>query len=146
MNYADLAEEHKTVIRQLPDADKQLVVCMQQIQSLNWDKEWKPNELDELETAAHALVEMVDPTVDGHTLLEHLYDAPRSIAGYTSGTAKVVLAHVLALVKSYVPSMNMKPLVDGAAAGCTKEQFNEYHQEVDPVACKLVDDMQDDLF
>lgn len=145
MNYADLAEEHKTVTRKLQDADKQLVVCMQQIQLLNQDKEWKQNELDELETTVHALADMVDPTVDGRTLLEHLHDALQSIAGYASRTAKDVLTHVLALVKSCVPSMNMGPLVDGDAAGCTEEQFNEYRQEVDPVACKLVDDMQDDL-
>jgi chromosome segregation ATPase len=75
MNYVDLAEEHKTVIKQLQDADKQLVTSMQKIKSLNWDKERKKKELDELETAAHALVEVVDPTVNRRTLLEHLRDA-----------------------------------------------------------------------
>lgn len=120
MNYEDLVEEHKKVINKLKDVDCQLVTCMQQIQSLNRDKERKKKELDELETAARALVEVVDPAVEGRTLLERLRDAPQRITGYASGTAKVMLAHVLALIKSYVPSMNMGPLVDGAAAGYTK--------------------------
>jgi hypothetical protein len=38
MNYADLAEEHKTVTKQLQDAEKQLVANMQKIQALNHDK------------------------------------------------------------------------------------------------------------
>lgn len=125
MNYADLAEEHKTVKKQLDDAHKQLVANMRMIQSLNHDKEWKQKELNKLKTAV--LAEVVDPTVDGRTLMEQLYAAPRSIARYALGKAKVVLAHVLALVKPCHPSMDMRLHVDGAAAECMKEQFNEYH-------------------
>jgi hypothetical protein len=82
MNYADLAEEHKVVTKQLQDTDKQLVANLEMIRSLNRDKERKQKELDELETVAHVVAELVDPIVDGRTLLEHLRDAPRSIAGY----------------------------------------------------------------
>jgi hypothetical protein len=138
MNYADLAEERKVVTKQLQDADKQLLANMQMIQSLNCDKEWKQKELDELEITAHVVAEMVNPMVDRHTLLERLHDAPRSIAGYASRTAKVVLAHVLGLIKSYHPTMEVKPLADGAAEGCTEEQFNEYCQEVEPMAYQIV--------
>jgi hypothetical protein len=145
MNYADLTEEHKVIVKQLQDADKQLVANMQMNQSLNCDKEWKQKELDELETAAHSVAEMMDPTVDS-TLLGRLRDAPRSIVGYTSGTAKVVLAHVLGLVKSYQLDMDVKPRVDGAVEGCTEKQFSMYYQEVEPVAYKIVDDMREDLF
>jgi hypothetical protein len=65
--------------------------------------------------------------VDGHTLLERLCDPPWSIAGYASVIAKVMLEHVLGLVKSYLPTMDMKPLADGAAANGIEEQFNKYH-------------------
>jgi hypothetical protein len=76
MTYADLAEEHKTVTKQLQEADKHLVANMQQIKLLNRDKEHKQKEVYELETTAWALVDVVDPTVSGRTLLERLRDAP----------------------------------------------------------------------
>jgi hypothetical protein len=91
MNYADLAEEHKVVTKQLQDADKRLAANMQIIESLNRDKERKQKELNELEAAARAL----DPTISGRTLLERLRDAPHSITSYAAGTATVALAHVL---------------------------------------------------
>lgn len=69
-------------------------------------------------------------------------DAPRSIAGYTSGTAKVVLAHVLGLVKLYHLTMDMRPLVDGAVGDCIEEQFNKYHRKVELVAHEIVDDLE----
>jgi hypothetical protein len=42
--------------------------------------------------------------------------------------------------------MNMGLLVDGVAACCTEEQFNEYHQEVELVAHQLVEDFSEGLF
>jgi hypothetical protein len=40
--------------------------------------------------------------------------------------------------------MDMKLLVNGAAAGCMEDQFNEYHQEMEPVA--HMEDFSEDLF
>jgi CheY-like chemotaxis protein len=111
---------------------------------LNRDKERKQKELDELEAAARALVDVVNPNISGRTLLERLRDTPRSITNYAAGTAIVTLAYVLALVKSYIPFMDMKLLVNGAAAGCMEDQFNEYHQEMEPVA--HMEDFSEDLF
>jgi hypothetical protein len=59
--------------------------------------------------------------VGERTFLKCLHDAPQSITNYVAGIAKVALAHVLVLVKSYIPTMNMRLLVDGAPAGCTEE-------------------------
>jgi hypothetical protein len=42
--------------------------------------------------------------------------------------------------------MDMRVLVDGAAASCTEDQFNEYHQEVEPVAHQSMEDFSKDLF
>lgn len=146
MKYQDLDDEHKTTTKKLKDADKQLVTNFQQIQSLNQDKERVQKELSDLEGAALELVHMVDPAVCGRTLLERLRDAPTSIAGYASGTANVVLAHVLALVKTYVPQMRMEDMFDGAAEGSTEDQFNEYYNGTLPVATRIVDDLRDQLF
>ena len=45
MNYADLAEEHKTVVQKLKDVDVQLKQCMEQIRTLNQEKELKTKEV-----------------------------------------------------------------------------------------------------
>lgn len=58
----------------------------------------KQKELDKLETDVQALVDVIDPTIGGRTLLECLCDASRSITGYAARTAKVALAHVLVLI------------------------------------------------
>lgn len=103
-------------------------------------------ELADLEEAARELVGVVDLNLHGRALIEHLRDAPVSIAGYASGTSKVVLTHVLALVKTYVPWMPMESLEDGTVDGCTQDQFNKYPAAVEPVAHRIVDAMRDDLF
>lgn len=79
MTHEDIVEEHKTVVKQLKDADNQLVACIRQIQSLNHDKEWKEKELDDLEAPARALVDVIDPAASERTLLERLRDVPHSI-------------------------------------------------------------------
>lgn len=137
-----MEEEHKFVVKQLKDADKQLVSNLQKIQSLNRDKERKEKELDEMATATHALCKVVDPTVDGRSLVQRLVDTPRSIVGYMLGTAKVVLTHGLALVKLYALTMVMQPLAEGSHEDCSEEQFAAYIDEVRGVAHKIVDDLQ----
>lgn len=46
LKYSNLAEEHKTIVKQLKDADMQLITNIQKIRSLNRDKERKLKELD----------------------------------------------------------------------------------------------------
>jgi len=45
-------------------------------------------------------------------------------------------------VKSYWPVVNLTPLGDGLAAGCSKEQFAQYVEEVKPIADKVVDSLE----
>lgn len=66
--------------------------------------------------------------------MQRLVDALSSIAGYASGTAKVVLSRGLALVKSYTPTMDMHPLTEGVPKYCLEERFNAYVEEVREVA------------
>jgi hypothetical protein len=60
--------------KQLEDADVQLVECVQQIKNMVEEKETREKELEELRSAAHIVVNMVDPTEEGvvsdKTLLE----------------------------------------------------------------------------
>ncbi|RLN04362.1 uncharacterized protein C2845_PM13G09690 [Panicum miliaceum] len=141
LKYSDLDEEYKTVVHQLKDADKKLKTDMQRIQSMARDKERQEKEMNQLATAAHQLCEFVNPTSDGRSLVERLVDAPTSIAGYVSSTAKLVLTHALAVVKSYFPGMDVCPFAEGISGECTEEQFNVYRNEVQDVAHKIVDDL-----
>ena len=57
---------------------------------------------------------MVDPPVEGaevsKTLVEQLREAPQKIVGFLSDNAKLYVAHVLGLLKSYWPQANLAPL------------------------------------
>jgi hypothetical protein len=51
---------------------------------------------------------------------------------------------VLGLVKSFWTKANMEPLADGMAADCSKEKFAYYLKEVEPVAHKIVESLEQD--
>ena len=68
----------------------------------------------ELKITTQAIADMVDPLEEGakvsKTLVERLREAPRKIVGFLSDNAKLYIAHVLGLVKSYWPQANLAPL------------------------------------
>jgi hypothetical protein len=76
--------------------------------------------------------------------LERLREAPQKIASYVSETTRTYVAHVLGLVKSFWTKANMEPLADGMAADCSKEKFAYYLKEVEPVAHKIVESLEQD--
>jgi hypothetical protein len=102
------------------------------------EKNLKQKQLEELEGAAQVVVAMVDPpkegAIDNNSLLEHLREASQKIFSYLSETTKTYVAHVLGLVKSFWPIVNLSPLVDGIAADCSDEKFAKYLEEVGHVA------------
>jgi hypothetical protein len=104
------------------------------------EKNLKQKQLEELEGAARVVFDMVDTLEEGatdcRTLLECLREVPQKISGYHSQTTKTYVAHVLGLVKSFWPKVNLSPLVDGMAADCSDEKFAYYLEEVGPVAQK----------
>jgi len=103
-------------------------------------------ELADLKIAAQAVVDMVDPVGDGaageKSLMERLREAPQKISSYLSETSKQYMAHVLGLVKSYWPMANLAPLNDGLAARCSDEQFDQYVEELKPVADRIVESLE----
>jgi hypothetical protein len=92
------------------------------------------------------VVDMVDPPDEGvvsdKMLIERLREAPQKIIGYISETTKTYVAHILGLLKSYLPEANLSPLVDGMFADCSEEKFSEFVRKVKPVAHQLVDSLE----
>jgi hypothetical protein len=142
------SDDVELLAKQLEDADKQLVECMRRIKSSTEEKELRQKQLEDLEGAAQVIVNMVDPVeegvVDNRTLLEHFHEASQRISSYVSETTKTYVVHVLGLVKSFWPKVNMSPLADGMAADCSKEKFAEYLEEVGPVAQNIVENLDQD--
>ena len=91
---------------------------------------------------------MVDPPEEGaevsKTLVERLQEAPQKIVGFLSDNAKLYVAHVLGLVKSYWPQANLAPLGQGMAVECSKENFARFREEAKPIAEKIVEFLEQD--
>lgn len=89
---------------------------------------------------------MVDLVGDGgaedKSLVEQLWEAPQKIAGFLSETSKQYVVHVLELVKSYWPGVNLAPLSDRLAEGCSEEKFAEYIDELKPIADKIIKSLE----
>jgi hypothetical protein len=137
------------LMKQLKDADKQLVQCMQQIKFMAEEKELMWKHLEDLQETAQVVVDMVDPlgevVVDNRTLLERLREAPQKIASYVSETTMTYVAHVLGLVKSFWPNANVESgrtnlnytdssaLILSRKAVRTQPHFKRYN----PVVCRV---------
>ena len=107
------------------------------------EKDICEKELGELEAAAHADVDMVDPPEEGtqedRTQVERLQGTPQKIMRYLSDTTREYVSHVLGLVKSYWPLANLIPLGEGMTEECTEEKIAILVEEVKPVANRIVD-------
>jgi hypothetical protein len=53
------------LVKQLEDANVQLVECLQQIKNMAEEKETREKELEELRSAALVVIDMVDPPEEG---------------------------------------------------------------------------------
>ena len=85
---------------------------------------------------------MVDPQEEGtssnRSLVELLEEAPKKIFDYLSATTKNYVAHLLGIVKSYLPQTDLAPLALGIAATCPDEEFLRYRDEAEPIAEEIV--------
>ena len=85
---------------------------------------------------------MVDPQEEGtwsnRSLVERLEEAPRKIFDYLSATTKNYVAHLLGIVKSYLPQNDLAPLALGIAATCPDEDFLRYRDEAEPIAEEII--------
>jgi hypothetical protein len=85
---------------------------------------------------------MVNPPEEGETskqtLLERLLGAPQKVASFLTEAPATCVSHAFAFVKSFWPEAQLEMFMQGVAAECAEEQFNEYLQEAQPVAEQIV--------
>ena len=103
------------------------------------DRDLKAQQLADLEAAAQVVVGMVEEEgASNKTLVEHLREAPRRITSFLSDTSREYLAHVLGLVRSFLPLANLALIGDGVVVGCSGEKFSKYVEEMKPIADKVI--------
>jgi hypothetical protein len=85
---------------------------------------------------------MVDPQEDSQAgkrpLLERLLGAPQKVLSFLTEAPIACFSHALSFVKSFWPEARVEAFTQGVAAECSEEQFNEYLQEAQSVAEKIV--------
>jgi hypothetical protein len=103
------------------DTERQFVDSLQRIKTLG-------EELEDLRGAARELVGMVDPPEESETnprpLLERLREAPKKVMEFLSEAPVTCVNNALAIVKSFLPSVQLEIFAQGMAADCTEEQFD----------------------
>ena len=91
--------------------------------------------------AAQGIVDMVDPQEEGtssnKSLVQRFEEAPRKILDYLSSTTKNYVAHLLGIVKSYWPHVDLAPLTS-IAADYSDEDFLWYRDEAEPLTEEIV--------
>ena len=124
-------------------ANKQMISDMKQIQDLAAGRDQKAQQLADLEAAAQVVVEMVEEEeASGKSLLVRLREVPQRLSSFFSVTPRDYLAHALGLAKSFLPSVNLSPIGDGVAVGCSEEKFSEYVAEMKPIADKVISGLE----
>ena len=78
------------------------------------------------------------------SLVEQLRKVPQGIMKYLSETTWQYVSHVLGLVKSYWPQVNLAPLGEGMNPDCDEDKFVGFLGEVKPVADRIVDSLEQD--
>ncbi|RLN09993.1 hypothetical protein C2845_PM11G17540 [Panicum miliaceum] len=68
----------------------------------------------------------------------------QKVAGYIAEASKTYITQALALVKSCWPKAKLKPLAEGMAADCSVEQFTKFHEEVELIADKIAESLEQD--
>jgi hypothetical protein len=77
-------------------------------------------------------------------LLERLRKAPKKVLKFLSEAPVACVSNALAYVKSFLPNAQLDIFAQGMAADCTDEQFDEYLQEAQPVAERIVHNVLQD--
>jgi hypothetical protein len=123
------------------DTERQFVDGLQRIKMLG-------EELEDLWGAARELVDMVDPSEEGKTnprpLLERLREAPKRVFKFLSEAPVTCVNNTLAIVKSFLPNVQLEIFAQGMAADCTEDQFDRYLLEAQPVSERIVQSVMQD--
>lgn len=97
--------------------------------------------LKKLTEATQPVAYMVEPLVEGvdpRPLAKILKDVPTKITGYIQKMEESISKQLLAMVKSY-PQDDLAPVAKGIAEDCSDEQFQQYPQEMAPIAKEVAD-------
>jgi hypothetical protein len=123
------------------DTEQQFVDSLRRINTLG-------EELESIRGAARELVDVVDPLEEGEAnprpLLEHLREAPKKVMKFLSEAPVTCVNNALAIVKSFLPGVKLEIFAEGMAADCTKEQFDRYLLEAQPVSEHIVQSVMQD--
>jgi chromosome segregation ATPase len=126
------------------DTEQQFANCLQQVKTLGEKDEQRQKELEDLKGAAPELVDMVDPPKEVKAsqwpLLERLREAPKKVLKFLSEAPVACVSNTLSLVKSFLLDAQLQ----GMAADCTEEQFDEYLREARPVSEQIVQSVLQD--
>ena len=127
------ADEIEKLKKIKEDSDREMEGALNQLKTLSVSRNLMQQELVELrevkDTAQDVagVVEIPEGNEDKPlTLVGRLRKVPESFERYISTTTRQYVGHVLGLVRSYWPCSPLDPLVKGAKADCTDEQFNQY--------------------
>nr|CAB3460294.1 unnamed protein product [Digitaria exilis] len=149
-----IKEQLRVVVQQRKDADLQLIQtldekleqatkrmseleeAMQQMKKSDEDLAEALKRISLLEKAANPVVKVLvpeDPAAP-QSFLERLKALPRQLKAYIRRSSKACLVHVLAVIKSRYPKVDIGKLVEGAEPNCTEAAFRDLKQEAEPVA------------
>nr|CAB3469829.1 unnamed protein product [Digitaria exilis] len=94
------------------------------------------NRISLLEKAANPVVKALVPEDPSspQSFLERLKAMPRQLKAYIKRSSKACLVHVLSVIRSRYPEVDIGKLVEGAEPNCTEVAFRDLKQGAEPVA------------
>jgi hypothetical protein len=141
-------DDVKRLQKVISDTEQQFADCLQQVKTLGEKDEQRQKELEDLRRAAHELVNRVGPPEEGEAsqrpLLERLREAPKKVLKFLSEAPVACVSNTFVFVKSFLLDAQLDIFAQGMAADCTKEQFDDYLREAQPVAEQIVQSVLQD--
>ncbi|KAG2589447.1 hypothetical protein PVAP13_5NG017500 [Panicum virgatum] len=103
-------------------------------------------ELQDFKEASKLLIDLVDPVVveatEERSLLSRLQEATQKLSTYVLSTVKSYVSTALGLVKAWHVDTDLAPLSSELPLDCSDEQFGQLMKDVQPVAKKIVDTVE----
>nr|CAB3446760.1 unnamed protein product [Digitaria exilis] len=122
----------------------ELEEAMQQMKKSDDDLDEALKRISLLEKAANPVVKALVPEdpASPQSFLERLKAMPRQLKAYIKRSSKACLVHVLAVIRSRYPEVDIGKLVEGAEPNCTEAAFRDLKQEAEPVAEAIVQSLR----
>ena len=87
------------------------------------------------------MVDIEEESSSSKSLVERLEEGPQNFFDVMTATSKNYLAHMIGVVKSYLPQFNLAPIAKGIAPSCSDEKFREYCKESEVIAEEVLKNM-----